>query len=170
MDAKVLTLLNEQIKKEFYSAYLYLDMANYYAAEGLNGFANWFRVQAREEQDHALLFCTYLLNAGQRIQLLSIDAPDIKYTAYNQPLDETLAHEKLVTASIHNIYEAALAVRDYQTIGFLTWFVNEQAEEEKNAEDLIRKYALFAQDGRGLYLLDNELGTRVYAPPTLVLD
>ncbi|NLK39080.1 MAG: ferritin [Clostridiales bacterium] len=170
MDAKVYELMNEQIQKELYSAYLYLDMANYYSAEGLEGFANWFYIQAQEERDHAFLFQTYLLNNGKRIKLLAIDAPEGSYTAFDQPLDATLAHEKLVTASIHNIYDAAVSVKDYRAAEFLNWFVKEQAEEEKNADDLIRKYELFCKDGKGLYMMDQELAARVYAAPTLVLD
>ncbi|MDD4796777.1 MAG: ferritin [Eubacteriales bacterium] len=166
----ITSLLNEQINKELYSAYLYLDIANYYADQGLIGFENWFTIQAQEERDHAMLIRTYLLDNDHRITLPAIDSPgDGNYENFQRPLDLTLEHEQFVTASIHNIYAAAHREKDFRTMQFLDWFVKEQGEEEKNATDLIRKFELFAGDSKGLYLLDQELGTRVYAAPSLVL-
>lgn len=170
LSEKVASLLNEQIMKELYSAYLYLDMADYYSDEGLAGFENWFYVQAQEEISHAMLIRAYMLNNEEKIKLLPIEAPDEVYHDFGAPLDGALAHEKLVTASIHNLYAAANEAHDYRTVEFLNWFVKEQGEEEKNANDLIRKYQLFGGDPKGLYQLDQEMGTRVYAPPSLTLD
>lgn len=169
MNSKISSLLNEQINKELYSAYLYVDIADYYAEQGLNGFENWFYVQAQEERDHAMLIRTYLLNNDEKITLTAISAPQLKKDELKTPLAETLAHEQTVTASINNIYAAAYEEKDFRTMQFLDWFVKEQGEEEKNATDLIRKFELFGSDSKGLYLLDQELGTRVYAPPSLVL-
>jgi ferritin len=169
LNNKISTLLNEQINKELYSAYLYLDIADYYADQGLNGFENWFYVQAQEERDHAMLIRTYLLNNDETVTLSAIAAPELKKDELKTPLDETLKHEKTVTASINNIYAAAYEEKDFRVMQFLDWFVKEQGEEEKNATDLIRKFELFGSDSKGLYLLDQELGARVYAPPSLVL-
>lgn len=163
-------LMNEQICKELYSAYLYLDMANYYNSEGLSGFENWFLIQAQEERDHAFLMREYLLNNDCTVKLLTIDAPDEDYKVFSDPLHVTLAHEQTVTASIHNIYEIAYTERDFRTMQFLDWFVKEQGEEEKNSADLIKKFELFGSDAKGLYQLDQELGARVYAAPALALD
>lgn len=170
MDKKLLQLMNEQIQKELFSAYLYYDMANYYNAEGLEGFANWFYIQAKEEMDHANLFKDYLIANNQVVKLLPIEAPDITYTAFDQPLEESLKHEQYVTASIYTIYEAAKAAGDYRAIGFLNWFIKEQGEEEKNATDLITKYKLFGTDAKGLYMLNQEFGARQYAAPDMVVD
>lgn len=170
LDTTVATLLNEQIMKELYSAYLYLDIANYYSDEGLTGFENWFYIQAQEERDHAMLMRTYLLNNDEKVTLLPIEAPNSNFTDFAQPLDLTLEHERSVTASIHNIYGAAVKVNDYRTLEFLNWFVKEQGEEEKNSSDLIKKFELFGGDAKGLYQLDQELGARVYAAPSLILD
>lgn len=166
---EVVKLLNEQINKEFYSAYLYLDMSNYYYSKNLNGFGNWFKVQAQEERDHAMLFLTYLQNNGENVILDAIAAPDKKYPDFNSPLKESLEHERFVTASIYTIYEKASDNKDFRTMEFLSWFIKEQGEEEKNSEDLIQKYELFGTDAKGLYLLDTELAARVYAPPSLVI-
>lgn len=169
MDQKVSQLLNEQINKEFYSAYLYLDMANFYAARGLDGFANWFEVQAREEQNHAMLFYRYLQNNSEAVTLEAIARPDKVFETLADPLDAALEHEKYVTSLINAIYAAAQEARDFRTTQFLDWFIKEQGEEEKNASDLITKMALFGSDAKGLYMLNSELAARVYATPSLVL-
>ena len=169
MDQKVASLLNEQINKEFYSAYLYLDFANYYASVGLDGFENWYKVQAQEERDHAMLFYHYLQNNGEKITLEAIAKPDRVLTDTMAPLQAALEHEKYVTSLINDIYAAAFEVRDFRTMQLLDWFVKEQCEEEKNASDLITKMELFGSDEKGLYMLNSELGARVYSAPSLVL-
>lgn len=165
----VAKLLNEQINKEFYSAYLYMDMANYYSYESLSGFENWFFVQLQEERDHALLFRKYLLNNGEVVNFAAIDAPSFKYENFREPLVMALEHEQFVTASINTIYEEAYNIRDFRTMQFLDWFIKEQGEEEKNSDDNIKKYDLFGNDSKGLYTLDNELKARIYTAPTLVI-
>ena len=125
MDAKVSQLLNEQINKEFYSAYLYLDMANYYDTKGLDGFANWFEIQAKEEQDHAMLMYQYLHNNDQTVTLEAIAKPDKVYGELIDPLKAAYEHEQFVTASIHTIYAAAKAADDFRAMQFLDWFVKE---------------------------------------------
>lgn len=169
LDAKVANLINEQVNKEFYSAYLYLDFSNYYYNEGLDGFGNWYKIQAQEERDHAMLMFTYLQNNGKKVVLEAIAKPDVELKEFIDPLNEGLKHEQYVTSLIHNIYDAANSVRDFRTMQFLDWFVKEQGEEEKNAEDLVKKFTLFGSDPKGLYMLDNELAARVYAAPSLVL-
>ena len=168
--AKVAELLNDQINKEMYSAYLYLDMADYYEDESLEGFANWYYIQAQEEMDHALLFRKYLLNNGGKVTLEAIAKPDKIYTKYEDPLHGAFEHEQYVTALINNIYAAAYEEKDFRTMQFLDWFVKEQGEEEKNAGDMIKKFDLFGHDAKALYMLDNELKARVYTAPSLVLD
>lgn len=169
LDPKVAELLNTQVNKEFYSAYLYLDFANYYKDQGLDGFANWYNIQAQEERDHAMLFIQYLQNNGERVTLESIDKPEAVLAGFEDPLKAGLEHEQYVTSLIHAIYDAAYAQKDFRTMQFLDWFVKEQGEEEKNADDLITKFNLFGHDSRSLYMLDSELAARVYSAPSLVL-
>lgn len=166
---KVSVLLNSQINKEFFSSYLYLDMANYYAHEGLNGFSNWFEIQAKEELDHALLMYRYLHNNGSIITFETIEKPSSVFKNFKSALLTAFEHEKYVTNLIHNIYDAAYSVKDFRTIQFLDWFVKEQGEEEKNTEELIKKFDLFGSDSKGLYMLDSEMAARVYTPPSLVI-
>jgi len=169
LDAKVAELLNLQINKEFYSAYLYLDFSNYYTEQGLDGFANWYKIQAQEERDHAMLFMQYLQNNGCKVTLEAIEKPDKTLDSFQAPLNAGYEHEQYVTSLIHTIYDAASEVKDFRTMQFLDWFVKEQGEEETNAEGLIKKYQLFGSDPRALYMLDNELAARVYSAPSLVL-
>lgn len=169
LNKEVSALLEQQINKELYSAYLYLDMSNFYYDKNLDGFGNWYKVQAQEERDHAMLFLTYLQNNGVRPKLTAIDTPDKVFETFRDPLAAALEHEEYVTALINNIYAAAVKVNDYRTIQFLDWFVKEQGEEEKNANDLLGRYDLFGADPKSLYALDSEMGARVYSAPSLVL-
>jgi len=169
LDKKVHELLNQQINKEFYSAYLYLDFSNYFKARGLDGFANWYLIQAQEERDHAMLFYQYLQNENQTVTLEAIAKPDKLFKADIDVLLAGLEHEKYVTSLINDIYAAAYDIKDFRAMQFLDWFVKEQGEEETNANDLITKMELFGSDPRGLYLLNQELAARVYTAPSLVL-
>lgn len=169
MNEKVAKLINEQITHEFYSAYLYLDFANYYESVGLDGFANWYQVQAQEEQAHGMLFYQYLHNNGEKVTLGAIKQPDKALDSPMAPLKAGLEHEKLVTSLINAIYDQAHVDHDYRTMQVLDWFVKEQGEEEKNAADMITKMELFGSDPKGLYMLNSELKARVYTAPSLTL-
>ena len=167
LDKKVRDLINEQITKELYSGYLYLDFANYYYDQGLDGFANWYDVQAQEERDHAMMMRTYLLDNGEKVELLEIAKPDKVLNSLEDPLRFALEHEQYVTSLINTIYKAARDIDDFRTMQFFDWFVKEQGEEEKNAEDMIRKFELFGSDPKGLYALNQELLSRVHTSPSI---
>ena len=169
LDSKVSGLLNEQINKELYSAYLYLDFSIFYESEGLDGFANWYMIQAQEERDHAMLMLKYLQNNGEKVSLDMVAKPDKEMKTLMDPLKFGLEHEQYVTSLINDIYAAAYDVKDFRTMQFLDWFVKEQLEEEKNADDMIKKMELFGSDPKGLYSLDSEYAARIYTAPSLVL-
>lgn len=169
LSKKVTKLLNEQVNKEFYSAYLYLDFANYLGKMGLTGYANWYRVQAQEERDHAMLFYSYLHHNNQNVNLEAIEKPEVKADTVLEIMEASLAHEQYVTESINDIYEVALREKDYRTKEFLDWFVKEQGEEEANSQNLIDKVKLLGADPKNMYLLDQELTSRVYSAPSLVI-
>ena len=170
LDKKVSKLLNEQINKELYSAYLYLDMSSYFEDRGLNGFANWYMIQAQEERDHAMLFYQYLHNNGEKVTLEAIGKPEKKFKKDMDVLKAGLEHEEYVTSLINAIYDAAYNVKDFRTMQFLDWFIKEQGEEETNANDMITKMELFGSDPKGLYMLNQELAARTYSAPSLTLD
>ena len=157
-------LLNDQIQKEFFSAYFYLSMKAWFAEQNLDGFANFFDVQMKEERDHALKFYDYVIHVGGKISLQAIDAPPVDFAS---PLDlfrQNLSHEQFVTASIYNLVNLAIEEKDHKTNSFLQWFVTEQAEEEATAESNIRKLQLIGDNAQGLFMLDAELAKRVYVP------
>lgn len=164
LNKKIAQLVNEQVNKELYSGYLYLDFANYYADEGLDGFAHWYEVQAQEERDHAMMMRRYLIDNGIRVTFGAIAQPDKKFADLTAPLKAGYEHEQYVTSLINNIYAEAFAIKDFKTMQFLDWFIKEQGEEEKNAEDMLKKFELFGHDAKGLYALNQELLARVYTP------
>lgn len=167
MNEKIAELLNDQINKELYSAYLYLDMSNYYDDLDLDGYSNYYMVQAQEERDHAMMFLKYMQDNGLKVTLKAIDKPDKEFKDVLDPLVVAAEHERYVTSLINNIYHEAHQAKDYRTMKFLDWFVNEQMEEEDSANTMINRYKLFGQDAKGLYLLDQEYLARVYTAPTV---
>ena len=169
MDIKVKNLINDQINKELYSAYLYLDFSLFYEEQGLGGFANWYMIQAQEERDHAMLMLKYLQNNGEKVTLEAVAKPDKEMNELIDPLKLGFEHEKYVTSLINDIYAAAYDVKVFRTMQFLDWVVKEQLEEEKNAEDMIKKMELFGNDSKGLYSLDSEYAARAYSAPSLTL-
>lgn len=169
LNEKVRELLNQQINKELYSAYLYLDFSNYFEQRGLNGFANWYYIQAQEERDHAMLFYRYLHNNNETVTLDAVAKPDKVLDSDMTVLKAGLEHELYVTSLINDIYAAAHEVKDFRTMQFLDWFVKEQGEEETNANDMISKMELFGSDPKGLYMLNSELAGRTYSAPSLTL-
>lgn len=169
LNPKIAEMLNEQINREFYSSYLYLDMANFYHDNNLKGFGNWFDIQTQEEYAHAMLFLKYMLNNGEKVTLGTIAAPDIKFKDFKHPLSAALEHEYFITKSINDLYAEAFTEKDFRTMQFLDWFVKEQGEEEQNTDELVKRFELFGSDPKSLYLLDSEMGARKFNPPSLVL-
>lgn len=161
-DAKIVKLLNEQIAKEQFAAQLYLSMSAWFSSRDLDGIANYFRVQAKEELFHADKIFDYINDIGGEIELEAIDKPENKFKNAEEIFEKALAHEKLVTQSIFNILKTANEVGDYATTSFLQWFVNEQVEEEANASQLLSKIRMVANDSSALYLFNQELAQRVY--------
>ena len=152
--------MNEQINKELYSSYLYLSMAAYFEDKNLSGFANWMRVQADEEREHAMKFYDFILERGGRVTLKAIDAPKTDWTSSLEVAEEVAAHEAKVTASIYALYELALKEKDYPTQVMLQWFISEQVEEEKNAAEIVANLKLIEERGTAVFVLDKQLGKR----------
>jgi ferritin len=152
--------INEQIKAEFYSAYMYLSMSAYFEARNLPGFAKWLRVQFQEEQTHALKFYDYVIQRDGRVQLEAITHPPVEWEGNLEAFQAVLEHEQKVTGMINKLYEVALKQKDYATQVMLQWFINEQVEEEKNASDIIEQLLLIDARGTAVLMLDHQLGKR----------
>ena len=153
-------LMNEQINKELFSSYLYLSMAAYFEDKNLPGFANWMRVQADEEREHAMKFYDFILERGGRVLLKAIDAPKTEWTSSLEVAEEVAAHEAKVTASIYALYELALKEKDYPSQVMLQWFISEQVEEEKNAAEIVTTLKLIEERGTAVLMLDHQLAKR----------
>ncbi len=165
ISGKMNDLLNRQVQKEFYSAYLYLGFEAYFQYQNLDGFANFFHVQVQEERDHAMKIFNYITEAGGKVKLYQVDEPEDKFNNPEEIFDYTLKHEQEVTKSIYNLVDNAIAERDHGTNSFLQWFVTEQIEEEATVDKVLRKLQLIKNDPHALLMLDAELATRVYTPP-----
>ena len=158
--------INDQVTFEFYSSYTYLAMAAYCESGDLSGFANFFRVQAKEEIDHAMKFYDYVFQKGGTIVLGEIDKPKDTYKDVVEVFETGLAHEELVTKKIYSIMDIAVAQKEHATISFLNWFVDEQVEEENNFHSLLKKVRRSEGNPAALYMMDDELAARVFTPPT----
>lgn len=165
LSKKMEAALNEQINAELWSAYLYLSMGMKFENAGMSGVANWFKIQFKEEQAHAEIFMNYINQRGGRVVLKPIAAVETEWATPLDAFKDTLEHERKVTAMINNLYAIAEEEHDYATRDRMTWFVNEQVEEEESAQQLIDKFSLIGNDGMGLYMLDQELATRTYTAP-----
>ena len=152
--------INEQIKNELYSAYLYLSMSAYFQEKNLPGFAAWLRVQFQEEQVHALKFYDYVLERGGQIALKALPQPPAEWKTSLEAFQQVLEHEQHVTALIYKLYETALSEKDYAAQIMLQWFINEQVEEEKNATEIVEQLKLIDTHGTAVLMLDHRLGKR----------
>lgn len=153
MNTKVKELLNQQVTNELESAYLYLEFSNFFDSKNLDGYANYYKVQAKEEIDHAMLIYNYLHNANESVKLMVIKAPRDEYKSIEDILDAGLKAEQNVTQMINTIYEASIKYSDFASKIFIQWFIDEQVEEETNAQKMIDEYAMFKNN---LFELDKK--------------
>ncbi len=162
---KMQDALNEQVNKEFYSAYLYLSMSAYCNEQGLPGFSNWMRHQYEEEFLHVTKMYDYILNQGGSVHLKQIDEPPCEFGSPLEVFEATLEHEQFVTKCINELMGLAVDERDFATQTFLQWYVTEQVEEEANVNDILAPLRLVGKEGGGLMMIDQQLGKRVSPAP-----
>ena len=162
---KMQDALNEQINAELYSAYLYLSMVAYFESVNLPGFATWMRAQTQEEVVHAMKIYDYVNERGGRVILKSIGEPQAEWKSALAAFEAAYQHEQKVTALINGLVNLAIEEKDHAANMFLQWFVNEQVEEESSADAIVQKLKLMADAPGAMYMLDNEMGQRVFTPP-----
>ena len=162
--------INKQINVELWSAYLYLSMSTHCASEGLPGFANWFKMQFLEEQDHAMKFMNYMVAKGNKVVLQPLEKVDSSWDSVLKAFEDSLAHEKVVTALINEMVAIAREEKDFATDNMLQWFVSEQVEEEESVQGIIDGLRLIGGEGYGIYMLDKDLGQRPEPTPTSETD
>ncbi|MBS5937597.1 ferritin [Clostridium sartagoforme] len=166
LSKKLLQGLNDQINFEFYSSYTYLAMAGYCESIDLSGFANFFRVQAKEELDHAMKLYDYVYQKNGSVVLEQVNKPQGDYDGIIDVFEKGYEHEQLVTRKIYELTDIAYEEREHSTISLLKWFIDEQVEEENNFNSLVKRVRRIEDNPAGLYLMDDELATRVYTTNT----
>lgn len=160
INKRVEDAINQQIKHELSSAYLYLSMSAYCESKSLKGFAHWMRMQYEEETSHAMRLYDYLHNRGGRVTLLALDQPSAEFGSPLELMEQVLAYEKNVTSLINQLYEIAVGEKDYATLVELQWFISEQVEEEATVSDIIDQLKLVGDSGTALHRIDRHLGRR----------
>jgi ferritin len=162
---KITKAFNEQIMHEYLSAYLYLSMAAWLETEGLEGMGRWMRVQALEEMLHAMKFFDHILERGGEPELLAIEKPQAKWDSPLAAFENALAHEQFISGKINDLMTLSLAENDHASKTMLTWFVDEQVEEEDNASKNVYNIRMVGDGGQGLLMVDREMGARVFKLP-----
>lgn len=162
---KIQKAFSEQIMHEFYSAYLYLSMAAWLEAEGLEGMGRWMRVQALEEQTHAMKFFDHILERGGEPELLAIEKPPVKWDSPLNAFENALEHEKFISGKINDLMTLSIEEGDHASRTLLQWFVDEQVEEEDNASRNVHNIGIVGDEGQGLLMVDREMGSRIFNIP-----
>jgi len=152
--------INEQIKYELYSAYMYLAMSADCSDRNLSGFAHWMRMQAQEEVAHGMRFYDFLIERGGRVELHSIDKPPFEFGSPLQIMEQSLEHERFVTSRINALYDLSVEAQDRPAQVMLQWFISEQVEEEASIDEIVQRMKMFGSDGPALFMLDRDLGAR----------
>ncbi len=158
---------NEQINKELFSAYLYLDMKSRFSEMNLQGFVNWMDVQVQEEKAHAMGMYDYVLERGGKVELLAIDKPEVEGKTPLEIFEQVLKHEEFVTSRINHLMDVADEVRDRAALSFLDWYLKEQVEEESNVGGVLATLRLIGEDKKALLMLDKDLATRTFVAPVI---
>lgn len=157
--------LNDQINFEFYSAYIYLSMAAYFEANNLMGCAQWMKTQTQEELIHAMKMYEFVNERGGRVILKEIKGPKTEWASPVEAFEDALKHEQIVTGRINQMMDIAVEEKDHATQIFLHWFITEQVEEEASVGAVIQKLKLAGQAPGGIFMVDKELGQRIFTPP-----
>ncbi len=152
--------INEQIKWELYSGYLYLSMATWFQEQTLDGFANFFFKQEEEEREHAFKFIEYLKDQGERAIMEQIDKPEAEFKSPEQVFQMSYEHEQVVTKRINDLMDLALKENNHATVSFLQWYVDEQVEEEATMDGILQKLKMIKDNPGPLFQLDAKLGER----------
>lgn len=165
LSEKLMEMLNEQIRFEMESAHYYMAMAAYCDSEDLPGFGHFFKVQADEERFHSMKFYNFVNDMDGRVIVGQLNEPKNDYKSLLEVFETALQHEKKVTMRIYNLMDLAQQEREHATISMLHWFIDEQVEEENTMKEIITKIKRLGENSHGLYMLDDQLGQRVFTPP-----
>jgi ferritin len=166
LNKRVEAALNDQVNKEFYSAYLYLSMSSYFEEKNLQGFSNYMKVQYQEEVSHAMKIFNYIMERGGRAILQPIDEVKVDWKDVIEVFEDTCEHEKFITDSINTLVDISQEERDHATVNMLQWFVSEQVEEEATPNGILEQLKMVDGKGAGLFMIDREQSARVFVDST----
>jgi len=158
--------INEQINKEIFSEYLYISMQAWFAAQNLDGMANWMDAQGKEERFHAMKFFNYLIERGGKVLLKPIEGPATDFKTPLKAFQSALEHEQFVTKSINELMDLAIKENDHASRSFLQWYVDEQVEEEASVDKIVNMLKMVGDHGHGIMMIDRDLAQRSFSPPT----
>jgi ferritin len=162
---KMQKAINAQIQKEFNSSFLYLAMAAWAEEQNLPGFGHWLRLQAQEENNHAMKFFEFMLDRGGHVKLYGLEEQPDKWESLEAAFEDVLAHEQMISRSINDLYKLAVEENDYPAQVLLQWFITEQVEEEKSAEEVLINIRRAGESQAAIFMLDQMLGQRVPEAP-----
>lgn len=162
---KMVKAINEQINKELFSEYLYISMQAWLAEQNLDGMANWMDAQGKEERFHAMKFFNYLIERGAKVQLAAIEGPEVNFDNPLKAFKMALEHEQLITKSINELMDLAIAENDHASRSFLQWFVDEQVEEEASVDKIVNMLKMVGENGHGIMMIDRDLAQRSFSAP-----
>lgn len=165
IDPKIQVAFNQQINAELFSSYLYLSMSAYFESLNLKGMANWMRVQAQEENSHAMKFYNYILERGGKVKLAALEGPQNEWSSPPNAFEDAYKHECMISARINALVDLSINQKDHASNAFLQWFVSEQVEEEASVSEVVDMLKLAGEHSGALFMLDKELGQRVFVDP-----
>ena len=161
--------INDQIRNELESYYIYLSMAAYFHSNSLDGMGHWMRAQAHEEMIHATKFMEHLIDRDGKVVLQDLKQLKTEWSSPLEAFQDALEHERFISSKINDLTTIAREEKDYGAEPLLAWFTDEQIEEEATAGKVTDELAMIGEDKSALLMLDRELGTRAY-PPGSPLD
>jgi len=163
------TAINDQIKNELESYYIYLSMAAYFHSNSLDGMGHWMRAQAHEEMIHATKFMEHLIDRNGQVVLQDLKQLKTDWSSPLEAFQNALEHERFISGKINDLTTIAREEKDYASEPLLAWFTDEQIEEEASAGKVVDELGMIGEDKSALLMLDRELGARSF-PPGSPLD
>lgn len=160
--AKLCDAMNDQIKHEMESYYIYLSMVAYFHEQGLDGMAHWMRCQSHEEMVHAMKLFDHIIDRGGRVVLQDLKQLKTEWASPLEAWKDALEHERFITGKINELQQICRHENDFTAEPILAWFSKEQIEEESNAEKNVTQMEMVGENKQGALMLDREMGARPF--------
>jgi len=159
---RLLKAMNDQVKNELESYYIYLSMAAYFHDSSLDGMAHWMRCQAHEEMVHAMKIFDHILDRGGQVVLQDLAQLKTEWSSPVEAFQDAYNHEQFITGKISELTAIAREEKEFTSEPILSWFLDEQVEEEATSGKIAAEIEMVGNDKSALLMLDRELGSRAY--------